>query len=325
MRLYSNDVLQIIRKWNTENPIFKIYSSGTTGAPKDIILSKAILSWSAKQTAKFINPTSTDKIACCLPIDKVSGFMQLIRAMEWQVPIEILPPEAIPFSIGHKFTITSLTPYQLSKIIKKDSSILRGFRKILLGGGEITSDLLSEIGKLNIDNLKIFHTYGMTETASHIAIAELYGKKVNTCFTPFDGVEISKNNDDCLCVGIPELQLSIQTNDIVKLNDDNTFEVLGRIDNVINTGGIKIHPEVIEKLITQKLQLKKSIIISSKKDSQLGNRVILISEEGNKIDIENLYFLNDIYPYSIPKEVIYIKEFKRNASLKIDRHFYLTI
>jgi len=312
---------QLIAEWQRGVSSFPLQTSGSTGIPKTIVLDKTLMQWSAANTASVLNPTASDAILCCLPCTKVGGLMMVVRALEWQLPIEIIEPIANPFLEARSATIVSLTPYQLHQVLtnEKSKSHLKKTRAVIIGGGELSETLEAQLLDSEFDNTVFYHSYGMTETYSHIALRAINGPNASAYFKPFDDVKITVNKAGCAQIKLPLNGIELTTTDIISMHTDGSFKVVGRSDFMINTGGVKIQPEVIEKAIVEKLKPKNAFIISSEKDEALGNKIILIAEQSFEYNLEDLAFLKTINPYAIPKVIKVIDQFERNTSDKIVR------
>ncbi len=177
---------------------------------------------------------------------------------------------------------------------------------------------------IEIKNLKnnTFHTYGMTETLTHVAVKKLNGENSDSFFKALPGIEFSKNDKECLVISAPHLsEKKFVTNDIVELKDEESFQFIGRYDNVINSGGVKISPEMVE----QKLHsiIKERFIITGLPDDRLGEKVVLIIEGKDKflVDFAKL----GLAKYEIPKQVYYLDKFPETDSGKLIRQQVLKL
>jgi len=186
--------------------------------------------------------------------------------------------------------------------------------KLILGGSKVSNSLSSNILS-KIDTY--YETYGMTETATHIAVKRV--SKNDSTSNPFkvlNGVSISKDLNNCLVINVPSITKNkIITNDIVKIKSNNEFYLIGRADNVINSGGVKLSPEDIERKLSK--YISKNYIISSLKDDVLGEKLILIIESKKYKFSESIF--NSLNKFEKPKEVYFINKFIYTKSKKIDR------
>ncbi len=249
----------IIERWNAGQTTFEITTSGSTGNPKTFQLEKDSLIWSAHQTLKhFIS--IPEKQLICLPLNKVGGFMQIIRSLVWNQPFFIVEPSSNPLlneDIPMDCKIASFTPHQLFHILKKDTSRrkLAQFRNILIGGGEIPQEIEEQLIR-EFPGIQFVHTFGMTETYSHFA-GRLLG---DLWYHLTDNTRIQTNEIGCLevCSELTNQQW-LSTNDIVKLDEQQQrFQWIGRADFTINSGGVKIQIESVEKQISTNLGIPNS-------------------------------------------------------------------
>jgi len=322
---YSNDFTDVsfvencIKLWQEGAKSFTLKTSGSTGTPKKISLSRKMLQWSAEHTYAALE-LKNEHILCCLPVTKTGGFMQLIRALVWDCPIYFSAPTADPLAeLPHRdFTITSLTPHQVNNCIAQSADQLNCFQNILIGGaplGEKQASTLLQVAP----NTAFWETYGMTETASHIALRKV---GVDKHFQTQTGVQVTLD-DELLCIAIPELDFFIKTNDIAKLHHDS-FQILGRSDDVINSGGIKIHPALIEpqiKKVLESASINRSFYVTKKNDIKLGEKAVLVIEGPPITDKTYLLELlkRDLSLYHNPKEIIFVDHIAYTDTGKIKR------
>lgn len=308
-----------IRDWKEGKTEFTIHTSGSTGIPKAIVLLRKWMQWSAAQTARHMQPTAQDKLFCCLPLDKVGGMMMLVRAMEWGIAVDVAEPASNPLLEDTDATIISLTPMQLSYIVENQASLTRllQFREVLLGGGELHIALEEKLKTFTGTTFR--HSYGMTETYSHIALRTINGPDRSEWFVPFEQVRLEQDEEGCAVIYTPFCEEGLHTNDVIEKAGDGRFKVLGRKDFIINSGGVKLQPELIEQKIRERLKPSYGFIISSIKDPVLGNKLVLLSEHKNDFTPTDLQFLKEINPYAVPKLIVEIDSLPLNAGGKIDR------
>lgn len=244
----------IIDLWNAGQTTFELTTSGSTGNPKKFQLEKDSLIWSAHQTLKhFISIPAKQLI--CLPLNKVGGFMQIIRSLVWNQPYFIVEPSSNPLlneDIPLNCKIASFTPHQLFHILQQESSKekLAQFHHVLIGGGEISQEIENQLIH-EFPEIQFVHTFGMTETYSHFA-GRFLG---DIWYRLTDNTQIQTNEIGCLQIRSKLTNNHwLSTNDIVKLNDPkNQFQWIGRADFIVNSGGIKIQIEAVENQISRHL------------------------------------------------------------------------
>lgn len=313
---------EFVKQWEDETlTFFELTTSGSTGIPKPIKLYKNHLIESANQTANALKLTN-ENILNCIPVNKVGGFMMRVRSIVLGFDYEEIKPVSNPMTQlqkDHDFTFISLVPMQIKAIVKDKISLdkLNRFSHVLLGGGPIDKGLLSEIEKLKHS---IYHTYGMTETYSHIALKKLNNPNKQKHFECLPNVQVSINENSCLCIKTSFYTELIQTNDLATLNSDGTFDIIGRVDFVINSGGVKINPEKVEELISECKFLKSNFAISCVQDEEFGEKIVLVIESEILNHGNLLNELKEILPmYSAPKEIVYINVLPLTSTGKINR------
>ena len=309
-----------LKDWKNENFQFTLQTSGSTGAPKTILLDRKKLEISAKQTLNALPQIDTAKALCALPTNKMGGFMQLVRAAIWKSDIIIVKPTLNPLknlSQDVTFGNISISPMQLHEILKDNKSreMLKTIKFVLVGGAPISSIIKSEL--ISYKEKNIFYTYGMTETYSHIAL-----KQHNyPYFKPLKGIEIKLDSNGVLliCGEITNNQWLV-TGDVCILHKNKEFEVLGRADNLINSGGIKFVAEELEQEIAH--LINHHFYITGTSDGFLGQAVTIISENNTEpldLDILNTVLVKKFGKYAKIKKEIKTKIDVDNNTGKIKR------
>lgn len=309
------DVFRFILDFLDDSEFISQKTSGSTGTPKAIQLSKLAMLESAKMTAGFFQLKESNVAVLCLPIKYIAGKMMVVRALFAELNLILIEPAGTPdFSNIREIDFCAMVPVQAANLLEHNK--WPKIKTLILGGAETNTGLAE---KLQLVENNVFETYGMAETCSHIALKRINGKNPETNFTTLQGISISKDNRDCLVIDVPFCAEKIITNDCVKLVSENNFRWLGRFDNVINSGGIKIQPEILEKKIGGILQ--KTCVILGEPDELLGQKVVLIIETSEQENSNQI--LAKLAPFLdkklLPKNVRFITEFHRNKSFKIDR------
>ena len=303
-QLFEKEIGNFLLDWlNSESFIFA-QTSGSTGKPKQILIQKSAMIASAKATGLFFNLQPKNTALLCLSTNYIAGKMMLVRAICLGLHIDTIDPTSAPLS-SKKYNFIAMVPMQVEKSLSK----LHLVDKLLIGGTKVSYTLSESILKTNCN---AFESYGMTETISHIAIKKIRVKAFNV----LPNVAISVDKRSCLVIEALELsQEKIITNDIVEIINPNQFILKGRIDNVINSGGIKIFPEEVEEKLAKYFSVP--FFIGSKPDEILGEKVILVIE-AKPFSIENSVF-SQLSKYQIPKEILFLESFERTETNKINR------
>lgn len=310
---------KFIGEWLNNNDFIEVTTSGSTGKPKSIKLLKEHVRHSALATVAFFELYKGTKALLCLPSEYIAGKMMLVRAMTAGWDLYTTAPEKNPLKeFDADFDFTAMVPYQVYHSLAE----LHKVKKLIVGGGAVSKELEEQLQQLNT---KVYATYGMTETISHIAIRPLNGIKRSAKYSALPKVRFSQNQNSCLQIDAPTIsEKTVITNDVVELLSDTSFKLLGRIDNVINTGGVKVHPEQVEEKLATHIQ--QPFFIASEKDETLGERVVLIVESPNSIEITSFSQIFEVLSsYEKPKKVLTTPEFVYTETGKIKRDEVLKI
>lgn len=323
---FEVSLFAFILKWHCPGDSFVQHTSGSTGPPRPIVITRQQMMASARltQAALGLRPGETSLV--CLDPEFIAGKMMIVRSFIADMRIVAVTPTANPlreqYLLNLPIDFTALVPLQLSEILLSGQrGVLDEVRNVIVGGAALSDDLKESILQLRTN---VYATYGMTETVSHIALQPLNGKAASEYYTALPGVKISRDSKGCLEIKAPFLSEKIITRDIVEIRNDVQFKWIGRLDNVINSGGIKITPEMIEaklaKLFTQ-LKIENRLLISSRPDPALGNRLILLVEGILPVPGEHLksHFKEVLHPYEIPKEIYDNIPFVLTKNGKINR------
>lgn len=314
---FDKQVLAFLDEWNGPAKTVSVKTSGSTGIPKIFEVEKDRMKNSAEMTCEFLNLSKGDRALLCLPVEYISGKMMVVRSLVSQMKLFTTHPSTIPLTeITESFHFCAMTPLQVENSLDKIHLI----KNLIIGGAAVSESLKKKIfnsleGK---DSTTVYETYGMSETLSHIALKQLY-PVAEEFFTIFAGVEISLDERGCLVISAPKLNPeTLKTNDLVELKNNKQFRFLGRIDNVINSGGAKIFPEELEALI--KKTLTNEVVFTSVPDETLGNKLILVivGEESEDLN-QKLSEIRFEKSYHKPKEIIYIDKIPRTPNGKVDR------
>ncbi|WP_114750752.1 AMP-binding protein [Pleomorphovibrio marinus] len=323
---YLKEALSFCQDWLSGQNLFELHTSGSTGAPKPIQVERDKMEKSAQMTGEFLKLENQPKLLCCLNTAMIAGKMMLVRGMVWESELHIVSPSSLfPARLPHTdYDLVAMVPMQVEKALRfKERGRVLGNTKNFLIGGAPSSERLRE--ELRSWSGNFFQTFGMTETVSHIALADLKSKGP-LIYKTLPGVDIDADASGRLYVKSPTgIQSGFLTNDIVELTGKNEFIWKGRFDFVINSGGYKIFVEELEREIEpvwQQYLPVNRFIITKASDELLGEKVILIFE--GKLSTQDLSkcmaaLKSKLHPYKYPKEVLQVDEFCTTPSGKINR------
>lgn len=323
---FEKETVKFIQDWLNKKQSFYLTTSGSTGTPKPITIPRYKMELSAKATIQALRLPKSGIALVCLNTKFIAGKMMLARALINNMDIIAVEPTAIPFENMEDFSsidLTAMVPLQMENILNTGqfTDNLNRCKAILLGGGPVSTSL-----KKRLQNIKseIYATYGMTETISHIAIKRLNGLENSLYFKTLPNIEIEKDSRGCLTINSELTDYkTLITNDLVDIKDNSTFEWLGRYDNVINTGGIKVQSEKIESTIEElfnKENIENRFFCYGLPNEKLGQKIILIIE-GRLENASNILdeIKKEVPKYHAPRAIYSVSNFIETATKKIQR------
>lgn len=308
-KVILDQVNEFLNTWK-EQTVIESKTSGSTGVPKKISFQKEWMINSCKMTGELLDLKEGMTAFLCLSPETIAGKMMIARSLVLNLNLTVGDVSALPFSESNpQYDFVAMVPMQVQSCIENDID-LSEIRNLIIGGAPISTKLWDEIAKRE---LNAYQTFGMTETISHIALRKITTEKED--YQTLPGVQISVS-DDQLVIDAPHLGVSnLKTNDCIKLLSPNSFEWIGRADFTINSGGVKIHPEIIEKQLSTFIQ--QPFFSFGLDDIQLGQRHILCIEGELAVKKEELAnFLDRI---QLPKEIYFFEKLHYTASNKINR------
>jgi len=313
----DSEIRNFLEEWGNDLPTISVRTSGSTGTPKLISLLKTDMIASAELTGEYFNLQKGQSALLCLPVKYIAGKMMVIRAIVSQLDLISVTPSSNPLiTCESKINFAAMTPMQVKMVLNKNPEKLDLINQLIIGGA-----LVNNVLKARLQNVKsdCYSTYGMTETITHIAIKKLNKKNKSDTFKALPNVTFELNNNDCLVVNTPHLQTStVTTNDVALLVDSQRFKWLGRFDNTINSGGIKLQPESLEfKIII--LTKEKRFFFSSLPDEVLGEKLILVIESKGVIPNFEARLSELLDPFEMPKTIYYMDSFIETENGKVNR------
>lgn len=325
--LWQHELFTFIAEWLNEESYITVNTSGSTGVPKTIRLPKNKVRNSALMTGRYLALGEGSTALLSLSASYIAGKMMIVRAIENHWQLWATKPTSQPLSHiapNLKVDIVAWVPSQLQAMLQTDSQLLieriQGIGTILLGGSPVLPQLADTLR--HFPN-RVFETFGMTETISHIAMKRLSGKTATSLFETTDpDIILGQDERDCLVVIAPALtDHPVITNDIVELRNERHFVWLGRVDNVVNSGGIKLFPETLELKIQPLLAQR--FFLAGVPDAQLGQKLVLVLESPAlaTADLELLRksLTTVLTRYEMPRNIYTVAQLAETATHKINR------
>ena len=302
-----------IDEWTDLKPYIVAHTSGSTGKPKEIRLLKSDMRTSARATIKFFGLNSDSLLYLPLSTGYIAGKMQIVRALEAGCSLIVEKPSNHPLDtpIDSRISLLPIVPSQIEALLS--NPVREKIDSLIIGGAPIDSSTEQAVIK---SGLNAYATYGMTETCSHVALKKLGDERFNA----LPGISFSIDSRGCLMISSSDMSFGVlTTNDIIELHNEKQFSWIGRYDNVINSGGIKIFPEEIEKSISHLLPHGVKYYISSRCNGKWGEEAVLVCD--SSINDENILekIKTIVSPMKAPKAVIIDPQMKLTDSKKIVR------
>ena len=270
-------VEEFIAEWHSDSAYVRVQTSGSTGAPKPMLVEKRRMQNSARITCDFLGLKAGDTALLCMSLDYIAGKMMVVRSLERGLRLLTVEPSGHPLmALADRIDFAAMVPLQVWNTLQvpEERARLEAIKHLIIGGGAIDEAMAVE---LRAFPNAVWSTYGMTETLSHIALRRLNGPEASEWYTPFPSVSVSLTDEDCLVIDAPEVcAQQLVTNDIAELSADGRFRILGRKDNVICSGGIKIQAEEVERQLQP--HLHEPFLISKRRDAKFGEIVVLLTE-----------------------------------------------
>lgn len=315
---WEKELYQFITEWFSDSDFVLAQTSGSTGEPKTVELPKSVMIKSAERTISYFGLQPGNRLLLSLPCRYIAGKMMVVRAIVGQMNlIAVDPATDFDFLNQEIFDFGAMVSNQVFKLLNQSAGKVKieHIRNLLIGGSTISKSLEMQISQLSN---RVVLTYGMTETASHIAIRELSGNRKTEFYQCLPDISVSLTENGCLQIYLPELGDPLQTNDLADIQSETSFRILGRADSVIISGGIKFSPEVIEKKLEDLISQR--FLISSVPDAKLGEKLVLIIE-GDPFNTNTLEqkLAEILTNFERPKSIMFMNKFQETTSGKIIR------
>lgn len=319
---------EFITDWHSDSPTVLVHTSGSTGSPKPMLVEKRRMEASARMTCRFLGLKRGDTALLCMPLDFIAGKMMAVRALTCGLKLVSVPPGGHPLSLETHadeqssqasrlssrttLDLVAMVPMQVYNTLQvpEERERLMRVRHLLIGGGAVDSSMEAQLR--SFPNA-VWSTYGMTETLSHIALRRLNGPDATGWYTPMQGVSVTVNDEGCLVIDAPAVHEGLLvTNDIAETSGGR-FRIVGRKDNVICSGGLKIHVEQVEQTLHNHTDLP--LLVSKRQDEKYGQAVTLLAMPQHMAALKQL--CNRVLPrYWKPRYYVAVQQLPMTATGK---------
>ena len=312
------DLYLFLEKWFDASPVITVHTSGSTGTPKELVVCKDRMMQSARLTCEFLNLQAGDTALLCMNLRYIGAMMVVVRSLVAGLNLIVRPASGHPLSdIEEPLRFAAMVPLQVYNTLRvpEEKERLEQTDILIIGGGAVDDSLEAEMSALPT---AIYSTYGMTETLSHIALRRLNGDTASKHYYPFPTVELSLSAESTLVIKAPLICGEVlQTNDIACLYPDGSFTIAGRKDNVINSGGIKIQAEEMEKRLRPFIPVP--FVVTSVPDPRLGQALTLLI--AGQVDVRELEskLQTVLDAYHRPRHIFMTESIPQTENGKTDR------
>ena len=315
---FLQDLEAFLQEWQNDEPTVWVHTSGSTGTPKPLQVEKERMRASARLTCSFLGLKEGDSALLCMPLQYIAGKMVVVRSFVAGLKLLPVAPCGHPLKdLTEIPTFAAMIPMQVYNTLQvpEERAKLMEIKHLIIGGGAIDDALGRE---LKAFPNHVWSTYGMTETLSHIALRRLNGAEASDWYTPFENVRIRLSEENTLIIHAPSVCAEeLTTNDIAEINDEGKFRILGRKDNTINSGGVKIQIEQVEAALKEYLDVP--FQITARKDTKFGEIVVLLyNKVKEESDIRRICE-EKLPAYWVPKIYLPVKELPLTGTGKPDR------
>ena len=298
-------------------------SGGTSGAKKWVEHNANSIEVAVKSLLSTLNEEEISSW-CCLPLNHVGGMMQIFRAIYSGGQVlfydyrKLL--EEIPYSLIENQWL-SLVPTQLHNLLGNQHGCknLRRFRGIFIGGAAIPENIAV---KCRNQNIPIFPTYGMSETAGMVTIltADSFheGQQGVGKVLPHAQLEVDSSDkrisvkSGSMCLNLLKNNDWLKTPDYGQRDKGGNWFINGRLDRFIISGGEKVNPFIIEKVLSQNEFVDECLVIGVD-DQRWGQKIVCyITPQNNNPKKILDYARRNLEPHMIPKEWNMVKRLPLN-------------
>ncbi len=300
-----------LAEWNNDSDCILVHTSGSTGEPRPMWVEKRRMLHSARVTCDFLRLTSADTALLCMDLRYIGTKMMVVRSLERGMHLITVPPDGHPASLltprqrkAGVITFAAMVPLQVynSLAVPKEAEWLKSIRHLIIGGGAVDDGLER---RLRHFPHAVWSTYGMTETLSHIALRRLNGPERSDFYVPFDGIGVSQDENGCLVIDAPQVHEGLlTTHDRVEIVPGKGFRVLGRIDNMIISGGVKIQIEEVERAL-RPFMSSAPFMITKCPHPKYGEQVVMLTEATDLAEVSEIC-TNALPKYWIPRKYIHV-------------------
>ena len=304
-----------------------VHTSGTAGMPKLVQFERRAIDAAVAASAFALEATPRDRWICCLPLAHVGGMLVLLRGVLLDAPVSV-HPVFDPRLIGAKenAAFISIVPTMLGRLLDAEID-LTGFRGILVGGAHLSPDLRERAARVGAP---VVETYGLTESCGGVVYNGRALPGVEMRISADGGIELrgpmlmrGYRFDDPATAAAFTHDGWLQPGDAGEIDAEGRLHVVGRIDDLINTGGEKVWPHEVEVALREHPKVAE-IGVGGRQDPEWGQRVVAFvvpadPAEPPSLDELRAFAAARIARHKVPRELVLVDELPRTFSGKLRR------
>ena len=304
-----------------------VHTSGTGGVPKFVQFDRRAIDAAVASSALALGASDEDRWLCCLPLAHVGGLLVLLRAVLLGAPVTIHPrfdAAAVAAERGPAFT--SLVPTMLGRLVAAGAE-LSAFRAILVGGAHLSPDLRASAERAGA---RVVETYGLTETCGGVVYDGVPLPGTEMRIDPEGGIELRgptlmrgyRFDPSATAAAFTE-DGWLRPGDAGEIDGEGRLHVVGRFDDLINTGGEMVWPDEVEAVLREHPRVQ-DVAAGGRLDPEWGQRVAVWVVPADPSDPPSLDELREFAArtlprYAAPRELTLAERLPRTASGKLRR------
>lgn len=337
-------------EWSLTDPLCVLFTSGTTGTPKPVLLTAGNVYASAAASAFRLGLDPADRWLVTLSLHHMGGLAPLYRSALYGTTVVLRAGFDAPGVVAdlerHDVTLVSLVPTMLRRMLADHDTLADSLRVVLLGGAPADEPLIERCHERAVP---VYPTYGMTEAASQVTTATpaLTREQPGTAGRPLFGTTVTIVDEEGQPVGqgdageivvdgptitpgyliddeeAPFGPHGFHTGDVGRLDETGSLTVLGRLDDRILTGGENVDPDEVAAVLTAHPDVAAAAVVGLE-DDEWGEQVAaLITAEraADSLDDESVraFVQERLAGFKRPKTVVYAEAIPRTVSGTVDR------
>ncbi len=293
-------------------PALRLLTSGTTAAPRPVVLTYGNLFWAALGSAAALGLDVQERWLCALPLAHVGGLSILTRSVVYGTSVLLHERfdarRAVTAVMEEGVTLVSVVPTMLARMLDAGLREPPALRWALVGGAPLAPSLRARAEDARVP---VAESYGMTEAASQ-AVTE---------GVPLPGVRVELDEDGEIVLAGPTIAGGgpLHTGDLGAWDAQGRLRIGGRKADTIITGGENVAPQEVEQVLLAHRDVEDAAVVG-RPDPEWGEAVVALVVGGVGEEDLRAWARERLAAHQVPKRVEHVDELPRNAAGKLDRN-----